>query len=862
MVKRRKKSLFSILFALVRRTLLRSPMQFLAVILITGIATTLYVGLTSNALSLSNRVNALYEGANIADLWTTVSKYDKQDLTKINDLLGEGAITEERFSLSATLNSYSATALLSKELPAINKAYLTDNNDEENYFIIDQRLLEAESATNSTISWHDKNGEYDTVPVDFAFSTYRNAFNKSTLITLPNAGKKTFMDLFNTCLKDDGINIFDNAYLHGEFEITGTMMGGENVQSSLMNNTSFLMSRNLFVDFFTQQFNENFITPEAVDSTDENYEWISFIRDLDLLNMAKDMVFNQFSVNQYVSKLGKGVSVDTAKNRINNYFAAKPNSNLIICVDINNLTSNVTIQSDIIQAQQLSYIFPMIFFIVAILVVLTTLSQLIIKDRTQIGTMKALGISKGRVIFHYILLDATIVLIGILAGIILGPFILPFIMDQKYAILYSLPRMTYTLALPEALLVTLVLLAISSIVTLAIVFGEVRLNPSQSMRPKAAKNFKKHTKSISKTRKPFMVSVKMAFRNIRVNLIKSLMVIVGVMGCTGLLVCGFGIDDTLNYGVDKDINNFFSSDVMCYYSSTSSMKDEISLVDGVNSVEELAILPVNVYTDKSTYATTIMVIDDNSKNFMGDGKYFPDNMAGISSKKAREFGLSIGDDVKFTLLGNTYNITIGFIMDAFYQHNIYLNVKDFPDLAEYKNAAWVNISDGYDITIVKDEISKIGGVSSARTNQETKEMVASYMSSISLMTLAVKVFAIALAVVVLYNLALLNFKEKIRDIATLKVLGFSKLEIAYSLILEIMFLTMLGIAFGLLIGKPLEILVLFVNQTPVVDFLYTVFLATYIISFLISFLTAFVVNIFLTHKLKSVKMVESLKSIE
>ena len=136
------------------------------------------------------------------------------------------------------------------------------------------------------------------------------------------------------------------------------------------------------------------------------------------------------------------------------------------------------------------------------------------------------------------------------------------------------------------------------------------------------------------------------------------------------------------------------------------------------------------------------------------------------------------------------------------------------------------------------------------------------MSSISVMTLAVKCFAIILAVVVLYNLALLNFKERNRDIATMKVLGFNQLEIMMSLIIEIMVLTTIGILLGLLLGKPLEVAVLMVNRTPLVEFLYTVFPKTYLISFAITFGTSLFVNFILSLKARGVKMVESLKSVD
>ena len=153
-------------------------------------------------------------------------------------------------------------------------------------------------------------------------------------------------------------------------------------------------------------------------------------------------------------------------------------------------------------------------------------------------------------------------------------------------------------------------------------------------------------------------------------------------------------------------------------------------------------------------------------------------------------------------------------------------------------------------------------VETAMTKQETSDKIEGYVSSIKTMTNTVKVFAIVLAVIVLVNLAILNFNERIREIATLRVLGFNVFEIGRSLIYEIMILTVIGCSFGLFLGFPLEFMVLFTNQTELVTYGYIVYPASYAISFLLSLITAFLVNLFISRKINKVPMAESLKSIE
>ncbi len=584
---------------------------------------------------------------------------------------------------------------------------------------------------------------------------------------------------------------------------------------------------------------------------------------MDINNIIKLLMDSYVKPNQYVIKLNDISNIDLIKEKINSYFMSKEEGkrNLIMCIDKDSLASNVTIQNDIVQARKLSYIFPTIFFFVAILVVLTTISQIIIKERIQIGTMKALGISTARVVFHYMALSIDIVLIGILIGIIAGPFIIPMIMNQKYAILYTLPEIGYTIAIPEMLLSMAIVLLVTALVTLTVVIKEARLNPAMGMRPREVKVAKasRHDYKVTKASIP----IRMALRNIRLNLAKSLMVILGVCGCTALLVCGFGIDDTLRFGVDSDIKNFYSADLYSNYTSNDSKLNKLKAISGVNKVEEYTTLPTTLSSGSISYQSLVYVIDDNSSFLNISGYELKDKLI-ITGKLAKKLKVGKGDTISFQALGMSFTGKIGLVLDVFYQHGIYINraYNDYDRLGRVKTNAWIDIADSYDPNEVLKEINNIDGISNTKTYKGNVDLLNSYMSSISLMTLAGKGFAILLAVVVLYNLSLLNFRERERDIATLKVLGFSKMEISASLFYESIILILIGVGFGLLLGLPMEILTLMVNQTPLVEFLYTVFPNSYVISLVITIGTNALVNLALVTKINGVLMVESLKSVE
>lgn len=200
MVKRKKKTT-SILLKKNFRTLIKSKVQFLAVIFITALSMTLFVGLSSNALSINNRVNELYQGSNIADIWTTVTSEEDRDFRAIENASGIGGVTEKRLSLSAEVNGFSATALVSDKLPTVSKPYKTDNTDETSFFIVDKNFVNSKKLENAHPFVVD--GVYQSVPVSFAFTLYQNIFKTTKLSDLIPfvESDTTIMDVFDLCVK-------------------------------------------------------------------------------------------------------------------------------------------------------------------------------------------------------------------------------------------------------------------------------------------------------------------------------------------------------------------------------------------------------------------------------------------------------------------------------------------------------------------------------------------------------------------------------------------------------------------------------------------------------------------------------------
>ncbi|MEG0528765.1 MAG: FtsX-like permease family protein [Bacilli bacterium] len=247
---------------------------------------------------------------------------------------------------------------------------------------------------------------------------------------------------------------------------------------------------------------------------------------------------------------------------------------------------------------------------------------------------------------------------------------------------------------------------------------------------------------------------------------------------------------------------------------------------------------------------------------------FPLESIAISADKAKSLKLKTGDSVDVNILGKTYAKKVSVIYESFSMHNVFAHIEDvnvpFTDFKDYKSIGFVYLKNEVKDTQkeVAEYFSTLNGISSSSSSHATREKIAGYVGGVTTMTLAIKIFAILLAVICLINLALLNFTERSREIATLKVLGFSRSEIARSLLYETLFLTIVGTIIGLLLGMPMEYLVLSINENNMVSFIYYIGTVTYVVSAAISIGTAFIINLILSLSTNKIKMVESLKSVE
>ena len=880
------------------RDIIRNVKQFIAIIFIIGVAVTLFVGLLANSNEFERRVNIVYEKGNIADIWVTVNpdlfsstEMEEQYNTLVEINGGDADNVEKRLYLPTTINNLSANALISKDFPKINTAYdlnLGNNPDPEwvnKFFVIDEDFLSRyEIMTGKTINL----GDNLTINVDLAslglsadnFSNsaeviYSNLVKYVEDLNLFSEAVKTLILTYLNDNKDTIINEINNVLsqvlslesLDLDVQVNGFMKHPENIQSATFNDSSYLLcSKTVLVNLIELVISQINIENETISTIIQSYMASLENSINDGSNEYIEMLLNNLN-NQFIIKLGENKKLDTVKNEINRYYSSK--DNLLALFDINTMPSNAVIQNDIIQSRQLTYAFPILFFAVAILVVLTTISQLILKERTQIGTLKSLGLSKLKILFYYTTMMSIITSIGTILGFIIGPILLPQVMNLKYSILYSLPEIQYLFPFLESFIVLIAIILAVSLLTFLLIKTELDLTPANSMRSATPKIKFKEKKNTIKN-----ISLMMALRNIKVHFTKSMMVVLGILGCTGLLICGMGIDDTINYGIDVDLNNILASDLQVTYNSgaakgvASQKLLELTNEDGelvIDKAEEFSIMQVTVSFNENNLNASLYYFDKNATNFKYE-KWDDLNGEGIAinESKAQELGVDIGDIITFSVNGTEYTKQIVDIFYTFIVSGLFVYTETIPELTNTRTNCWITVKEGHTEDEVKEIIlnSGIKEINGALTKAENLARVDGYMANVSTMTYTIKIFAIVLAVIVLINLSILNFRERLRDYATLKVLGYSRFEIARSMIYEVMLLTTIGSLLGMGIGLPLEMLVLSTNKTPLLNWKYVIFPNTYLIAFLISFLVALAVNCLMTYEIKKISMSESLKSVE
>jgi putative ABC transport system permease protein len=837
----------SLLFKELLRSIKGNIKQFFSVIAISFLAVCLFSGLTSNAYNIKERTDLLYKESNYADIYVTTSGLEDKDLDEIKKIK-DITYAEKRAEIPFSKDKGAVNLVASDPSSTLSVPMMVDgirNEDGEGFVVCQTYLKGLGMAIGDTLTIDSNNYFLDYYP---------------DLVNLLDSFKNN----------EEDVNILSKSSVSLSFKITGTMMHPESVKTSL-----FISSTLVYTTYKT-------VEKSMLSFMEANYNVP--LLDKVLASQGQEAVSVQISsfVARFTNQiLALSSNVEESLDGINNYFNSKSDSNLVLAQRKENLTAYKGLQQDIDQALQLTFVFPVIFFLVSLLVILTTISQIIIRERTQIGSLKAIGVSKGQIYAHYMSYGFFLTLLGTVLGFFVGPLFIPDVMNIKYKILWDIPSLRPHFFYSLSFMMALIMLLISIFASFLVSYSVVKEKPVDTLRPKVP-HIKNHHKD---DKKPLLSSIqvlssktipfKMAIRNMTRNKLKTTMVILGTLGCTALLVCGFGIMNSLDNCLATDYEQSFQRDIVAVPTKPSgTLYDGLNQIEGVEKCYGAVQYPISLSFD-SKVDSNINLIEEGCPCFTPIQGV--EGGVVIDKPTAEKLGCKEGDTIKVIIYEKIYTREVKKVFTSSSLHGIYdymtYNSSSDEVTSVYSasklsvNNYWIDCKKGADPESVKENIRSsypdIFDTDSALVTQ--KDMFDIYnelLSSVRTMTRVVEIFAILLSSVVIYNLTSLNIAERTRDIATMKVLGFRYGEIARTLIIEIMLDTLIGTAIGLPLGFPLCVLVMAVNKNEFITYLYHITWQTYLLSAAISLLSALVVNLLLTLRTKKIKMVESLKSVE
>lgn len=554
-------------------------------------------------------------------------------------------------------------------------------------------------------------------------------------------------------------------------------------------------------------------------------------------------------------------------------------------LDRDYIQSYVEYDQDATRIGNIGTVFPVIFFIVAAMVSLTTMTRMVEEERVQIGTMKALGYGKLHIAGKYLAYGATATITGGIAGGILGSKTIPYVIISAYKILY---KNMYTLALPlnSFYYVTAVLSAFISVVgaTILACYATLKAQPAELMRPNAPKIGKR----VLLERIPFLwkrisFNRKSTFRNLFRYKKRLIMTLFGISGCMALLLVGFGLKNSINSILTLQFDEIFQYDAIVTYDedyTTDQGTDEA--VQLFNSNEKITgYMEINqsvrdVGKNSKTISTYIIVpestenladyIDMRSRT--ADEKYVLDDSGVIITEKlAKELGVSVGEEIYIKESeAQRFTVTVSAIMENYCYHYLYMTSDTYQKIYGTEcsmNAAFLMMSQKHaednelGETLLESEC--INGVSFIGTTYDRFKQMIKGMDSI----VYVLVFSAgALAFIVLYNLNNINIAERRRELATLKVLGFYDKEVAEYIYRENVIITIMGIGIGMVFGYFLHQYVIQASEIDMFMFGRKIGVLGYILGIIVTILFAMLINMTMYFKLKKVDMATSLKSGE
>ena len=533
--------------------------------------------------------------------------------------------------------------------------------------------------------------------------------------------------------------------------------------------------------------------------------------------------------------------------------------------------------SDIVSG--VSRVLPVFFLLIAALVCITTMTRMVEEERTQIGTLKALGHSNSAIMGKYIWYSASASIIGCSMGILVGCTFFPVLLWNAYGIILNIrPDVALTVDWVLCIGTSLLYIAVSTLVTWYCCRRTLREVPAQLIRPKAPEAGKKIFLEYLPFWRRLSFLNKVMLRNVFRYKQRFLMMLIGIGGCTALLMTGFGMRDTIVDLANIQFENVNHFDLQVYFSEGQSEEDQQHFEEMLKEEKiasragffyqsrvevEFQNYPRDVYlicaeSDIQNYLS--MKWDDENLGMPAPGETF------LSVGVCEILGVKLGDTVT---IRNSDMETLSLRVTGIFENHVYNYAVVTPETLEEQwgyvpqsQMAFLQVDDAMDVHDASGIVSGFADVMNIQVCEDSVNMVGNMMDALNMVLWVIILSAGVLGAIVLYNLTNININERIREIATIKVLGFNAAETSAYVFKENILLTCIGIVFGLPLGKWFLDFVMENIKIDMVWFKTRLTFPSYIYAVILSLLCALLVDLIFHKKLQNINMAEALKSVE
>ncbi len=841
----------------------KSFKRFLSITLIVLLGVGFFAGIRATSPDMKDTLSRYYKENNMYDI-ELMSNYEisQDDISKIRD---KGYDIEGSISFDVVVNNddslYAVKVMSYDKNSDINKLVLMEgrmpsnslecvierNDYTEDYKIGDSIYLDSDDVKNkelkivgivkSPLYVSDERGSTNLLTGKINYYLYTDISNFNT-----DVYTEAYIDI------DSDNDIFDSKY---EDEVDDYEKKLEDVTDTIGNSN---------YEEIVKQYED------GIDEATSLYE-----ENLDRYNDIKDVTYIDSTVKDTMKD-----ELDSAKVKIDDLKKELDELDKVewYVLDLSSNAGYYSYDADTERIANIAKVFPIVFFVVAILICLTTMTRMVEEERIQIGTLKSLGYDDVSISFKYVLYAMLATVIGSLVGVVIGFNIIPNIIFNMYKIMYNVDGFVssfYWGLTLQGMVIALICTVGATIYACAKTLKEV---PASLLRPKAPTVGKRvWLEYIPFIWKRLKFSSKVTVRNVFRYKKRMFMTILGIAGCTGLILAGFGLKDCItnlvpnqyekifNYQVEVTLNDNLNVDEL------DSVYEQVNELDEVNKALKVEKESIEIKNKDTNQSITLVVPFSDTSDFIKlqdrkSGKKFDLGSGAIVTEKISNL-LDINEGDNLVLDGKKdYKVVVSDIMENYLYHYIYIS-RDVYD------------SDSYNTILVKtDEMSvkeeqefsnklkDIDGVSSMSFTSSTEDMFDSTMKNFSYVSLVLIVSAGMLAFIVLYNLASINISERNREMATIKVLGFYDKEVYNYIGRESNILTIIGIAFGMGIGVVLTRFIIKTCEIDILMFDSNIKAISYVYAILITLIFTIVVNIVTYFSLKKIDMISSLKSAE